>query len=61
MATKTEAIKGTSFHWTPKAQSAFKEIKTRLTQARVLSLPCFSKVFEVECDAFGVGIGGVLT
>jgi len=57
----TEVIKGTSFHWTPNAQSAFEEIKRRLTQAPVLSLPCFSKIFEVECDASGVGIDGFLT
>jgi len=45
MATMTEVIKGTSFVWTPKAQSTFEEIKARLTQALVLSLLCFSKVF----------------
>ena len=61
MAPMTEVIKGTSFIWNPKAQFSFEEIKARLTQAPVLSLPCFSKVFEVECDAFGVGIRGVLT
>jgi len=61
MAPMTKVIKGTSIHWTSKAQSAFEEIKTRLTQAPVLSLSCFSKVFEVECDASGVGIGGILT
>jgi len=57
----TEVIKVTSFHWTPKAQFAFEEIKRRLTQAPVLSLSCFSKIFEVKCDASGVAIGGVLT
>jgi len=61
MAPMTKVIKGTSFVRTPKAQSTFEEIKTRLTQAPTLSLPYFSKVFEVESDGSRVGIGGVLT
>jgi len=56
----TEVIKGLTFHWTSRAQEAFEEVKAKLTQAPVLALPCFTKVFEVECDAFGIGIGGVL-
>ena len=61
MASMTEVIKGRSFVWNTKAQSAFEEIKARFTQAPVLALSCFSKVFEVEYDASGVGIGGVFT
>jgi len=45
----------------PKAQSTFEEIKERLTQALVLSLLWFDKVFKVECDASRVGIGNALT
>ena len=39
MAPITEVIKGTSFVWTPKVQSAFTDIKSKLTQAPVLALP----------------------
>ena len=41
-------------------QYAFDELKKRLTEAPLLVLPNFSKTFEIESDASGIGIGAVL-
>ncbi|KAL4354641.1 hypothetical protein GQ457_06G032960 [Hibiscus cannabinus] len=53
--------KSEQFEWTEAAQMAFEKLKILLTEAPVLSLPCFDKEFFVETDASGVGIGTVLT
>lgn len=57
----TECLKQRTFLWTPSAQRAFDELKLRVTSAPVLALPNFEEVFQVECDASGFGIGGVLS
>jgi len=44
----------------PAQDQAFDTLKARLTSAPLLQLPDFGKTFELECDASGVGIGGLL-
>jgi hypothetical protein len=48
------------FKWGPAQQQAFDALKLKLTQAPLLQLTDFEKTFKLECDASGIGIGGVL-
>ncbi|KAJ9548942.1 LOW QUALITY PROTEIN: hypothetical protein OSB04_021485 [Centaurea solstitialis] len=54
----TDCIKGSQFAWSPAASNTFEELKKK---PPVLALPNFQVAFQVECDASGVGIGGVLS
>ena len=52
--------KGVAFKWTEARQTAFEELKKRLTAAPVLILPDQQKRFTVYCDASKEGLGCVL-
>jgi hypothetical protein len=48
------------FSWGTTQENAFTMLKDKLTHAPLLQLPDFNKTFELECDASGIGLGGVL-
>jgi hypothetical protein len=52
--------KGVPFYWGAAQERSFNTLINKLTHAPLLQLPNFGKTFELECDASGIGIGGVL-
>ena len=52
--------KNVPFVWSDAQEEAFTILKDKLTHAPLLQLPDFNKMFELECDASGIGLGGVL-
>ncbi|XP_028108641.1 uncharacterized protein LOC114307430 [Camellia sinensis] len=50
-------LKGVLFEWLEQRESAFQELKTKLTTAPVLALPCGAEGFVIYSDASYKGLG----
>ena len=50
-----------SFQWNERAKNDFQRMKEVIRNCPIIALPDFSKLFVLECDASGEGIGVVLT
>jgi hypothetical protein len=60
VAPLTALLKNNYFTWTPVAAQDFQTLKMTMCTTPVPTLPNFTKIFVLECDASGKGIGTVL-
>lgn len=49
------------FHWSPEHESAFQELKQKLSTAPVLKLPDYEQPFTIATDASDYAVGAVLS
>jgi hypothetical protein len=52
--------KGTKYVWSKDCDDALQTLKKLLTTSSVLAQPDIAKLFDVYCDASGIGLGCVL-
>ena len=55
-----DRLRKNQFSWDDKAEQAFQQLKLKMISLPTLTLPDFDKLFVVEADASGKGIGAVL-
>ena len=60
-ASLKKLLKKEGFEWLKEATQAVNLLKTTMKEVPILSLPDFIEPFVLETDAFGIGLGAVMS